>query len=399
MLQLQAQQQQPQGQMLQFGVYHDTPSNHSSDPIMLASTAESQSELSSTNQRYDLVNNNDDKIIPEKIMPGGVLHCGGDLLFSGIKFNNKQVLFVMCPGSVVAFQSNKLMHGTTQHGHGGLCGGCCRASNNHEHSHISFAVQTPFRVLCKNKIFPQKINMEIVQCGKDDMHSINWVDAKIIKVVHIPPSTARSNLKYDNQSMIALPWQKIILIDQETNMPLVFYDYQGGLSQGSMEWCVKEFDFLKSHRFTLNRGSNALGEDKPGDQRMQMLGIRCQGRNKNKPRDLEHGHNFNENGDIDGYVIHWDNKNFEESKVEILVELLRIRMHAQLPTASQRLASELSQANIGERLVNKRSMRLLSHDYIVNNIGVSCTYQSPEHLDCSDVGWTFAFPCQCVHTE
>jgi hypothetical protein len=38
--------------------------------------------------------------------------------------------------------------------------------------------------------------------------------------------------------MIALSWSKIILVDQGTNMPLVFYDYHGGLSQNDMCVCV-----------------------------------------------------------------------------------------------------------------------------------------------------------------
>ena len=211
-----------------------------------------------------------------------------------------------------------------------------------------------------------------MQCGKDDINTINWVYyAKIIKVSQIPSGTPRANLKNDRKSMIALPWQKILLTDQKTNMPFVFYDYQGGLSQDYMEWCVKEFDFLKSHKFTLNQGSDALGADKSGIQWIQMIGIRYQGRNKSKPWDLK-TNDFNENGDIDGY-----NPNFAESKMETLVELLCIQMHVLLPTACPRLVAELSQADIPGRLFNIRSLRPLSKDFLMNNIGV-CVLRIPK---------------------
>jgi hypothetical protein len=70
-------------------------------------------------------------------------------------------------------------------------------------------------------------------------------------------------------------------------------------------------------------------------------------------------------------------------------------MHVLLPTVIQRLVTELSQANIPGRLFNQRLIRLLSNDFLVNKIGVSWTYQNPEHLDHSDVGCTFAFSCKC----
>ena len=82
------------------------------------------------------------------------------------------------------------------------------------------------------------------------------------------------------------PWSKIILVDQATNMPLVFYDYQDGLSQDDMKWCVEELDFLKKHKFKLLLGRNALGEDiwQPVDSNARNS---ISGRNMNNPRVLE----------------------------------------------------------------------------------------------------------------
>jgi len=38
---------------------------------------------------------------------------------------------------------------------------------------------------------------------------------------------------------------------------------------------------------------------------------------------------------------------------------------------------------------------VLSRDLLVNNVGVSESYQSPPHIDKNDIGWTFAFACKC----
>jgi hypothetical protein len=75
-----------------------------------------------------------------KKVPGEVFDCGCDLFLSEIKVMDKQVLFVMCSGSVVAFPAKDLMHGVTQHGHVGVCGGRCHASADNKQLHISFAV-------------------------------------------------------------------------------------------------------------------------------------------------------------------------------------------------------------------------------------------------------------------
>jgi hypothetical protein len=97
---------------------------------------------------------------------------------------DKQVLFVMCSGLVTEFPARNLMHRTTQHGHGGVWDGCCHASADHKHSHISVAVQTPYQTLHKINKFPEKTQMEIVQCRKDDIDSMNWVNAEIIVFQH-----------------------------------------------------------------------------------------------------------------------------------------------------------------------------------------------------------------------
>jgi hypothetical protein len=34
-------------------------------------------------------------------------------------------------------------------------------------------------------------------------------------------------------------------------------------------------------------------------------------------------------------------------------------------------------------------------EMLVNNVGVSESYQSPPHIDKNDFGWTYAFACKC----
>jgi hypothetical protein len=88
-----------------------------------------------------------------------------------------------------------LTHGTTQHGYGEVCGGCCYASADHKHLHISFAVQTtPYQSLHKINKFSQETHMGIIQRGKVDMDSINWVYAEIIRVTQMPSITTRASL-------------------------------------------------------------------------------------------------------------------------------------------------------------------------------------------------------------
>jgi hypothetical protein len=55
----------------------------------------------------------------------------------------------------------------------------------------------------------------------------------------------------------------------------------------------------------------------------------------------------------------------------------------------------LENARVCERVVTESSMQFVSSDLLVNNYGVSAAYQSPAHVDPSDVGFTFAFAVKC----
>ena len=70
-------------------------------------------------------------------------------------------------------------------------------------------------------------------------------------------------------------------------------------------------------------------------------------------------------------------------------------MHAVLPAACGGMVGELAAARVRERLYTAAAQEVVSDDLLVNNVGVSSSYQSPPHLDKNDVGWTFAFAVKC----
>ena len=56
---------------------------------------------------------------------------------------------------------------------------------------------------------------------------------------------------------------------------------------------------------------------------------------------------------------------------------------------------ELQNAGVCERVYSAGTANFLSRDMLVNNVGVSGSYQSPPHIDKNDIGWTYAFACKC----
>ena len=59
------------------------------------------------------------------------------------------------------------------------------------------------------------------------------------------------------------------------------------------------------------------------------------------------------------------------------------------------MVEELQKACVCERVYSVEAGNFVSNDLLVNNVGVSESYQSPPHIDRNDIGWTYAFACKC----
>ena len=84
------------------------------------------------------------------LMPGGRNHCGGDFVLPHLqlqkdKMAGRMPLFVMAPGSIVAFPGTDLYHCTIEHDSVERHPENCKAQ-------ISFAVQTPSPILGKKNL-------------------------------------------------------------------------------------------------------------------------------------------------------------------------------------------------------------------------------------------------------
>jgi len=118
-----------------------------------------------------------------------------------------------------------------------------------------------------------------------------------------------------------LGWRRIVIFDTDNgrNTPLVFYDMNGGLQQQDAELARSHVSFLKTWQFKLDHHSTkpnttgCLHLDKKGSQRMEMLGIRSQGRNKHNPpnNNCTHIQISNRSGDLDLYVVHHEHEKFQ----------------------------------------------------------------------------------------
>ena len=341
-------------------------------------------------------------------MPGGRNHCGGDFVLTHLQLQQDEMagrmpLFVMAPGSIVAFPGADLYHCTTEHDSVERRPENCKA-------HISFAVQTPSPILGQKKSFTNQVHTELLALGGIDgtqhwKHAV-WLPVRRLDCKTNPVPTKKISFKTNKDELFVLGWRRIVLFDADVgrNAPLVFYDMNGGLQQQDAALARSHFSFLKTWQFKLDRHSNesnttgCLHLDKRGSQRMEMLGIRSRGRNKHHPPNIKRPQIqiANRSGDLDLYVVHHDHEKFQGSKnVEIIWEAISKRMHAALPQVSERMVKELQKARVHERVYSAGAANFLSRDLLVNNVGVSESYQSPPHIDKNDIGWTYAFACKC----
>ena len=220
-----------------------------------------------------------------------------------------------------------------------------------------------------------------------------------------PVSPTKVSFEAYKDELFVLRWRRVVLFDADVgrNAPLVFYDINGGLQQQDAALARSHFSFLNTWQFKLDRHSSksnttgCLHLDKRGSQRMEMLGIRSRGRNKNHPPNIKRPqiHIANWSGDLDLYVVHHDHEKFQSKNLEIIWEAISKRMHAALPHVSKRMVEELQKAGVHERVYSAGAPNFLSKDLLVNNVGVSESYQSPPHIDKNDIGWTYAFACKC----
>jgi len=96
-------------------------------------------------------------------MPGGRNHCGGDFVLLHLQLQQDKIegqmpLFVMAPGSIVAFPGADLYHCTTEHDLVERRLENCKAQ-------ISFAVQTPSPILGQTKTYTKQFHTELLAAG------------------------------------------------------------------------------------------------------------------------------------------------------------------------------------------------------------------------------------------
>lgn len=133
---------------------------------------------------------------------------------------------------------------------------------------------------------------------------------------------------------------------------------------------------------------------------VQMLGVRSQRRNPDKrPEDVRGAAHAVEHpdGDLDAYVVQFDlAQRFGGTMLKPLWNALSRRMHKMMPLASGAMVEALQLANVRGRLYSAAAADVVSHDLLVNNVGVSAAYQSPPHFDVSDVYAKRAFQQDCT---
>jgi hypothetical protein len=107
------------------------------------------------------------------LMTGGRNHCGGDFVLPHLqlqqdKMEGRMPLFVMAPGSIVAFPGANLYHCTTEHDSVERYPENCKA-------HISFAVQTPSPILGQKKTTLISYTLSCWRLGELMVHNIGRV--------------------------------------------------------------------------------------------------------------------------------------------------------------------------------------------------------------------------------
>ena len=179
----------------------------------------------------------------------------------------------------------------------------------------------------------------------------------------------------------------------------------GGLQHQDAELAWLHFSFLKTWQFKLDRHSTksnttgCLHLDKRGSQRMEMLGICSRGRNKHNPPNNKRQHIkiANRSGDLDLYVVHHEHEKFQSKNNQIIWESISKRMHSALPQVAEQMMKELQKAGVGvhERLYPAGAASTSIKSLVVNNVGVSESYQSPSHIGKNAFVCTYAFACKC----
>ena len=344
-------------------------------------------------------------LLPDELRPGGRLHCGGDLVFTMAKLKDgRRPLFLMPPGAVAIFKGATFRHGTTEHDDEQARPKGCAA-------HISFANQTPAQVLRLTGSQRRAMHERLITAGEADAEEF-FQDAIRVPVLvledqagggedgfHTRRSTGHqpTRLAFNERWMHALPWTRIVLYDRDTLETLVMYDASGGLGQRAAKFASATFSFLHNFEFTLNRAAGDLGLDGKGEQRMLMLGLHQWRRNLHQPPDRRRKLSVaSKGGDIDAYVIHYDEPvRLAPSKVKKVFNSISDRMRALMPNMCAVLEQVLVECQVKERCYTHNALDHVSDDLLVHNVGASSAYQSPAHVDAGDVGWTFAWACKC----
>jgi hypothetical protein len=337
--------------------------------------------------------------LPSAIMPGGSLHCGGDLLltnlFVQVEGGTRMVSVVMPAGAVVAFDARTLAHGTLEHHRRR-----CRTSA----AHLSFAVQTPQAVLGLPPAGGAERHAQLLRTARLDMEA-HWNGATRVEVFVGDPSPMPSeHLFHDPLTMYSLPYAKMVLVDASSGSPVLFYDSTGGMEKNLRSIVRERYDFLAEYQFSnLDRHKchslchGVLSLDSAKGQRMVMGGLRSQTRNRRRPAAKRRKwlKTAVPDGDLDAYVEQFDDVRFAHDDLLAVLNGMSACMHKLLPQHSSNMCEMLEKARVCERVVTESSMQFVSSDLLVNNYGVSAAYQSPAHVDPSDVGFTFAFAVKC----
>jgi len=320
----------------------------------------------------------------------------------------------MMPGAVATFSGSDLCHGTTEHDAVATRPAGCQA-------HVSFALQTPARTLglvrtsaecvALHSGLQALVNADV--CRTQGHWSVDagavWLGVRHKANATPPPH----RLQWMPETMEALPFERIVLYDVESEAVLVAYDARGGLRKDQRVAARVAFEFLHTFKFKLCRQQHsgcqgALGLDGRGEQRMLMLGVREQAYGNRHPdgkplkgskrkrgkRKLEVLVN-NPLGVLDAYIDHFEVGECAPHQLAPTWEALASRMRAMLPTTCAKLQMELEERKVRERLYSKTGLAAVSRDLIVNNVGASAGYCSPAHFDERDVGPTFAFAVKC----
>lgn len=324
-------------------------------------------------------------------------------------------LFMMAPGAVATFSGSDLCHGTTEHDN-------VKRRPPGSLAHVSFAIQTPAATLglvrtsaecvALHQSLQAATNADV--CRTKGHWSVEagtaWLGVRHVPNAAPPPH----HLQWEPKTMEALPFERIVLFDAHTEAVLVAYDARGGLDEAQQAAARRSFEFLHDFNFKLCRQQRsgvqgALGLDARGEQRMLMLGVREQAfgnphpdgmplkgskrrRSGKKSRVVKVN---NPLGVLDAYIDHFEEPACAPAQLMPTWEALASHMRVMLPTTCEKLATELEERNVRERLYSTTGLAVVSRDLIVNNVGASAGYCSPAHFDSRDVGPTFAFAVKC----